>query len=218
MSCISVGAKQGFAICAATAAALELLSGFREMSMRMPRLFLVLVVTALFAGRAEAVTVRDLIELSRAGVSEEVLIELIAVDGSVFNLDAATLRELKTAGVSDKVIMAMLRAGRAPTPPPPSVPAPPDTPDIHVDVPPPTIVVQQAPPVIVNVPVPYYVPIVVGDHRRVIDRHSARRADTTPTLAPGRQFINTFGAGVPKGHVEAILHRPKTTCWGNVCW
>jgi hypothetical protein len=186
-------------------------------------LALLVIVGVLFSARAEAVTVRDLIELSRAGLSDDVLIELIAVDGSVFNLDAATLRELKAGGVSEKVILAMLRAGRTPVPLPAAAPEMPEAPTIQVDVPPPTIVIQQAPPVVVNVPVPYYVPVVVpdGHRRRRIDRIPDRHphfVDATPSTVPGRQFINTFGAGVPMGHVEAILHRPKTTCWGNVCW
>jgi len=182
------------------------------------RLALLLMVGLLLGTHAEAVTVRDLIELSRAGLGDDVLIELIAVDGSVFNLDAATLRELKAAGVSEKVILAMLRAGRGQVPTPSAVAAP-QAPEVHVDVPAPTVIVQQAPPVFVNVPVPYYIPVVIPDghrQRRGFTRHVPLQPDRS--LTPGRQFINTGGAPVPTGHVEAILHRPKTTCWGNVCW
>src|SRR6516162_7884208 len=72
-------------------------------------LFLVL---SLAAGRAEAVTVRDVIELSKAGLSDSVLLAVIDVDRSVFAIDAATLKQLKSAGVSDAVIVAMIRSGR----------------------------------------------------------------------------------------------------------
>lgn len=177
-----------------------------------------IVAVVVSVAPAEAVTIRDLIELSRAGLGDEVLIELIAVDGSVFNLDAATIRELKASGVSEKVILAMLRAGRAPLPPAPVFERS-DPPDITVDVPPPTIIVQQSPPVVVNVPVPvpYFVPVAVRDHgrrhRAVVDHHH----DTTP--APGRFINDGFRpSSMPHGNVEAILHLPKKTCWGNVCW
>ena len=62
--------------------------------------------------RAEAVSVRDIIELSAAGLSDEVLVALIGVDGTVFSLDARQLLELKSAGVRDPVLLAMLRSGR----------------------------------------------------------------------------------------------------------
>src|SRR5215212_833401 len=64
--------------------------------------------------RAEALTVRDVLELSRAGLGEEVLLALIEVDQSVFPIDSATLRSLKTAGVSERVIVAMVRSARTP--------------------------------------------------------------------------------------------------------
>src|SRR4051812_16106427 len=46
--------------------------------------FTLLTVLTLAAGRAEAVTIRDVIELSKAGLSEQVLLALIEVDRSVF--------------------------------------------------------------------------------------------------------------------------------------
>ena len=42
--------------------------------------FALLTVFALAAGRAEAVTIRDLIELTKAGLSDQVLLALIEVD------------------------------------------------------------------------------------------------------------------------------------------
>jgi len=61
---------------------------------------------------AWAITVRDVIELSRAGVTEDVLVELIEMDGSVPPLGLADLLELKAAGVSDRVVITMLRLAR----------------------------------------------------------------------------------------------------------
>jgi hypothetical protein len=125
------------------------------------------IVLALSAARAEAVSVRDIIELSKAGLGDAVLLALIEVDRSVFNVDLATLKKLKEAGVSDVVIVAMIRSGRetvpaepppAPEPPPQHEPAPP---------PPPQVVVidhrEAAPqPVAYPVAVPVYVPVATG--------------------------------------------------------
>src|SRR5579859_7005585 len=84
---------------------------------------IVALVVSLAAGRAEAVTVRDVIELSKAGLSDSVLLTLIDVDRSVFSIDTDALKQLKSAGVSDAVIVAMIRSGRERpvdnTPPPP---------------------------------------------------------------------------------------------------
>ena len=73
-----------------------------------------LAVLALAAGRAEAVTIRDVIELSKAGLSDQVLLALIEVDRGVFTIDTATVKQLKQAGVSEAVIVAMIRSGRTP--------------------------------------------------------------------------------------------------------
>jgi len=69
--------------------------------------------------RADALTLRDVIELTRAGLGEEVLLALIEVDRSVFPIDAATIKELKANGVSERVITAMVRSGREVPPPEP---------------------------------------------------------------------------------------------------
>src|SRR5687768_16793839 len=79
-------------------------------------LFAFLAVVALAAGRAEAVTIRDVIELSKAGLSETVLLALIEVDRRVFTIDPPTLKQLKEAGVTDAVIVALIRSGRTPPP------------------------------------------------------------------------------------------------------
>src|SRR4029078_9546867 len=68
------------------------------------------------AGRAEALNIRDIIELSKADLSDQVLIALIEVDRGVFSVDTDTLKKLKNEGVSDPVIVAMIRSGRMPAP------------------------------------------------------------------------------------------------------
>jgi hypothetical protein len=70
------------------------------------------MVLSLAPARAEAITVQDVIELTRAGLGDEVLLALIDVDRTVFSIDTATLTRLKQGGVSERVILAMVRSGR----------------------------------------------------------------------------------------------------------
>ena len=79
-------------------------------------LVLVLLLLPLSAARADALTVRDVIELSKARVSDQVLLALIEVDRSVFTMDAATVKQLTDAGVSEPVILALIRSGRSEAP------------------------------------------------------------------------------------------------------
>jgi hypothetical protein len=136
----------------------------------------------LAGGRAEAVTVRDVIELTKAGLSESVLLALIDVDRSVFAIDTATLKQLKAAGVSDAVIVAMIHSGREsraempqPTAPMPQeqIPMPVETEPEPVPVPMPVAPPPQ--PIAVPYPVPVYVPVPV------VQTHNNSRRDTVLT-------------------------------------
>src|SRR5258708_16272629 len=92
-------------------------------------------VMAVAAGRAQAVTIRDVIELSKAGLSDPVLLALIEVDRGVFPIDTATMKQLKEGGVSEAVIVAMIRSRRtpsAPEPQPAHAPAPRPAPEVLV--------------------------------------------------------------------------------------
>ena len=86
----------------------------------------VVLLLTVAAGRADALTVRDVVELSKAGLSDSVLLTLIDVDRSVFPIDTATLKQLKAAGVSDAVIVAMIRSGREPQAAAPAAPVAPE--------------------------------------------------------------------------------------------
>jgi len=140
---------------------------------------LFVAVLALSPVRADALTVRDILELSRAGLGEEILLALIDVDRSVFPIDTATLKSLKAAGVSERVIVAMVRSARTP-PPVPAEPA------IETEMPsrqqePQVIVIEhQGPPQIREVPVavPVYIPVV---------RHSHHTDDTPDPRQPGHE-------------------------------
>jgi hypothetical protein len=81
----------------------------------MRRWFLTVVLAFLPAtgfAQTQVPSVRDIISLSKAGLSDDVLLALIEVNGSVYPTDAETLKGLKTAGVSPAVIVAMVRSGR----------------------------------------------------------------------------------------------------------
>lgn len=131
----------------------------------MRRLLLVGTLVAGLAGSAEALTVRDLIELSRAGVGDDVLVALIEVDRGVYPVDAATLKQLKAAGVSDRVMVALVRSGRERVDPAPV----PVLEDQASEAPPPQVVVidhHDHPERVREVPVPVAVPVYVPVQRR----------------------------------------------------
>jgi hypothetical protein len=124
----------------------------------------VLLLT-LVPARASALTVRDVIELTRAGLGDEIILALIDVDPSVFPIDSATLKRLKEAGVSERVILAMVRSARLPaiTPDPVAVEQPVPTPEPQV------VVIEhhdspQVREVAVPVAVPVYIPVRTRGH------------------------------------------------------
>lgn len=122
--------------------------------------FALIIALAIASGRAEAVTIRDVIELTKAGLSDQVLLALIEVDRGVFSVDTATVQQLKQAGVSDAVIIALIRSGRAgrESEPAAAAAAPAPVPAVviveHHDVP------AAATPI--AVPYPVAVPVYVG--------------------------------------------------------
>lgn len=88
--------------------------------------FAIVALLCVGSARLEAVSVRDIIELSRAGLSDEILLALIETDKTIFTLSNEQLIDLKKNGVGDRVIIAMLEQGRKPpkveSPAPPAAP------------------------------------------------------------------------------------------------
>src|SRR5262249_11720478 len=70
------------------------------------------VAFALAPRPAAAVTVDQIVALSKAGVSEAVILALLDRDRTVLSIDPEQLVTLKREGLSDTLLMAMLKNGR----------------------------------------------------------------------------------------------------------
>ncbi len=179
---------------------------------------------------AQAVTLSELVALSRAGLADEVLIALVEVDARVFPIDAETIKWLHDAGVSPRVIEAIVRSGRPrkteglpdpaqpsawppPTPLPPVGPvAPPD--DACSSSAPPVVVVQPAPPpVVVAVPVYVAAPSVkVSRWRAEVPTVPALRTQVSPGFG-GRPVSTGFGT-IVAATSGAAPPPPAPVYWG----
>ena len=162
---------------------------------------------AVSPARAEAITLKEIVELTRAGLSDEVLLALIEVDQRVFAIDPDTLKSLKDAGVSPAVIVAIVKSGRMPQP----------QPDPVVDVqppdpPPPQVVVVERPvvqQVAVAVPFPVYVAVGSRSRTRYRDPYVAT---TTPFAPYGRILSPTINQ--PEVLRPEPRKRPEPVYWG----
>jgi hypothetical protein len=72
----------------------------------------------LLPATSSALTVQEVVALSKAGVSDEVLLSLIERDKTIFAIDSDQLIALTRDRVSEKLVLAMLRSGRQEPPPP----------------------------------------------------------------------------------------------------
>jgi len=80
-----------------------------------------LLTVMLYLPATQALTANEVAELSRAGVSDAVIIAQLEADGTRMHLSADTILRLQSEGVSDEVIVAMIRSGNRP----PAATAPP---------------------------------------------------------------------------------------------
>ena len=137
----------------------------------------VLMVTA---APALAVTIRDLLNLKAAGLSDDILIALIQTDGSIFHLTADDVIALNRQGLSERVILAMIETARKAPPVVPAAEDPQaDVAAIQQESQPPVQLVQTETrvvevPVEVPVAVPVPVPVVVRDRDRDHDRERSK--------------------------------------------
>ena len=75
----------------------------------MRRFLLSLIFVAGVAAPAQAVSLRDLVDLSKQGLSDDLLIALVEAEKSVFHLSAADLKSLKAQGLSDRLLIHLLQ-------------------------------------------------------------------------------------------------------------
>ena len=75
----------------------------------MRRLLIALCFALGIAAPAHAVSLHDLIDLSRSGLSDDILIALVESERSVFRLTPEDLKQLKARGLSDRLLLHLLR-------------------------------------------------------------------------------------------------------------
>jgi hypothetical protein len=73
---------------------------------------LVVVLFALAPAVAKAASVEEVVRLSKSGVSDDVILALIDRDKTIFTIAPDDLLTLKSEGVSETVVVAMLKSGR----------------------------------------------------------------------------------------------------------
>jgi hypothetical protein len=155
-----------------------------------------LLLSCAWATPAFAVSLRDLVELSRAGVGDEVLVALIDIEPGPFQVSAEQVLQLRAAGLSDRVIARLIRHKQ-----PVQAAAAPDGTAVAVEPPDAgTVVVPGQPPapapgltvqvqnVVMPASVPVFVPVFVGGHSGPA-RAAAASAAPPPYQGVGR-FIN----------------------------
>lgn len=173
----------------------------------MRRALVLAVLMCGFVTAAEALTIRDVIELTRAGLGEEVLLALIEVDRGVYAIDPATLKKLKEAGVSERVIVALVRSGRERVEPEPMPVEPPSEPASAPE--PQVIVIEHQRPEVeqVMVPVPIYIPVASPGRPRIYRNQPVQ---------PGTDTYSTF---IPFQSAPPLLHpqpvRSEPIYWGH---
>ncbi|MCX6897226.1 MAG: hypothetical protein NT105_00870 [Verrucomicrobia bacterium] len=86
-----------------------------------------MLVTAL--GATVTLTSNDIVRMSKAGISDDAIIQTIQSTGSIFHLTAQDVESLKRDGVSDRIVTAMQAAH--PAAPSSTAPAEPAAPAIR---------------------------------------------------------------------------------------
>lgn len=184
---------------------------------------LALVLLCLLARPAPAwagdLTTRDIVELHHAGLGEEVLLALIDVDGGPFDLSPTALLDLKAEGLPERVIAALVRAGRRPRV------------GTNVWAPRETVVEVREVETLVPVAVPVYVPVRrhrsdgggQGDYvsdDRAYDPNVAGQPLPESSLGPrSRSGPSGAARARPGGRqttVDAIRHAPAGFHPGNI--
>lgn len=128
---------------------------------------------------ASAVTIDQIVAMSKAGVSDAVIVALIERDKTVFTLDPAQLVELQQAGVTEAVTVAMIRSDGVREQPP------------NVSTPEQPTVALPEQPAVVTYAVPYAVPVRVRRSRVLVAAPAAPTALVPPTVTSARGIFFT---------------------------
>jgi hypothetical protein len=154
---------------------------------------------------AQTLTVKDIIQLTKAALADEVLLALIEVHRPVFPIDPETLKVLKDSGVRPTVIVAMVKSGREQ--PPVEVVPEPAVPVATLPPAPPVVIVEREQAyeprvreVAVPVAVPVYVPV------RVRPRHDD---DVRPPTRSVEPVFWGFGGKLRPDAWQPSPHRTK---------
>lgn len=148
------------------------------------------VLVGPLVGNAYAVTIRDLVELSREGVSDAILIALIETDGSRFKMTADDIRSVRAQGLSDAVVVAMIRTR------PTATPLRDSAVELQTPAPEPMVITTPAPP-----------PVVV--HQTVVQEVTVER----PRY--GEPVYYPVYVAVPTKPVEVKKEEPVYWGWGG---
>jgi hypothetical protein len=87
------------------------------------RFLMMLVLVGCIPTTASAVTIDEIVALSKNGVSEQVIIAVIERDQTLFSLSPALIMKLQRDGLSDRILLALIKSGHPNEPPVPSSPA-----------------------------------------------------------------------------------------------
>ena len=158
-----------------------------------------LVLLGCVPATASAVTIDEVVALSKSGVSEQVIVAVIERDQTLFTLSPTLIMKLQHDGLSDRILLALIKSGRVNEPPVPASPVEPVVAPVAPAPPPPLIAVvghgpqlpntsefysvavdaTEAPPPLPDPPPVFVpVPIVVGVPQ--VNPHAGRRARLQP--------------------------------------
>lgn len=160
------------------------------------RLFLLLLVlVGCVPASASAVTIDEVVTLSKSGVSERVIVALIERDQTLFTLSPALIMRLQREGLSDTILLALIKSGHPNEPVPassaePVAAAPPPPPAVTVvghgpDVPNTSAASAMAPPDFGQGPAaaiqtPVFVPVPIVVPVPSVSQHGGRRSQKPP--------------------------------------
>jgi hypothetical protein len=160
------------------------------------RLFLLLLVLlGCVPATASAVTIDEVVALSKSGVSEQVIIAVIERDQTLFTLSPALIMKLQRDGLSDRILLALIKSGRpseppvavspaapaaAPVPPPPAIAVVGHGPQVPNAREPDLIAADAAEAAPLPVPPPVFVPVPVIVPVPQVNAHPGRRSRLQP--------------------------------------